>query len=297
MDFNKVKTFLVVAELGSVSKAAAQLHRTQPAISQAVRQLEEGLELVLLERRKGRIHLTPEGEALRRAGNQALGYLEDEMAKLKKGLETISGTVRVGAILDHGGRLLAERLASFRARYSEVSFQVSYGRNEQIERRLLDNEIDLAVIISLKQKAFFEVRPFVVEDEILVASPDYLKRVGTIRDYERVLDSSLVDMSESFECFRPWIAKNKRSLLSRLSSLSPTLVIESHQGMKDVAKSGLGLAMLPRQLVREELAAGSLVELMKSSKPIRVGVDLAWRKKRTDKRLLSLLIDHLLSRG
>src|SRR5438874_1957237 len=111
MDLNKLRTFVAVVESGSFSKTAARLGRTQPAISQAVRELESGLGLALLERKKGRVYLTAEGEALFRSGARAFRELEDQAAALKQDLSALTGSIRIGATLDHGWPRLAGRLA------------------------------------------------------------------------------------------------------------------------------------------------------------------------------------------
>ena len=61
MDFNKLRTFLIVVEEGSVTGAARRLFRTQPAVSQSLRLLEEDLGIALLHRKSGNVYLTPEG--------------------------------------------------------------------------------------------------------------------------------------------------------------------------------------------------------------------------------------------
>ena len=185
MDFNKVKTFLTVAETGSISRAAAQLGRTQPAISQQMRQLEEGLGLSLLERRKGRVHLTPEGQSLLTAGRETLGRLEDELTGLRRDLKSLTGTVRLGTVGDHGTTRLAERLAAFQSRYPKVNLQVSYGRSDLIERRLISNELDIGILVTFRNRDPFDVFEFLRgQGGIAVHSLDVLGKrfAGEVQD-------------------------------------------------------------------------------------------------------------------
>jgi DNA-binding transcriptional LysR family regulator len=171
---------------------------------------------------------------------------------------------------------------------------VSYGKSDVLEQRLLNNELDAAILINFKQRRLFDVFSFSIEQEILVTSPLYLDRFGAIKDYERVLNASIIDMSPDFDCFRPWLAKNRKGLLPRLARRTPALIIESHQGMRDVVKSGFGIAMLPKHLIHDDWKQGTLVQLLKQSKPTEVGIELAIRKKRTDKLVNTLFVQHLL---
>jgi len=71
MDYNKLKTFLIVAEEMSVTRAAARLLRTQSAVTQQLQLLEDDLGVALLHRKKARIFLTSEGESIYRIASES----------------------------------------------------------------------------------------------------------------------------------------------------------------------------------------------------------------------------------
>src|SRR5436305_15322071 len=120
MDYNKLKTFLKVAEKGSVTRAAAELGRTQSAITQQIRLLEEELGFSLLERKHAKIFLTPQAERLVSIGLHSLGALDDEVARLKSDLRAVEGALSIGALEDYGNGRLGADLATFCATYPRV---------------------------------------------------------------------------------------------------------------------------------------------------------------------------------
>ena len=79
MDLNKLRTFVVVAETGNMTKAAGLLYRTQPAITQQLQSLEEEIGLSLMERRNARIFLTRDGEQLFQAAKQGIQGLDEAL--------------------------------------------------------------------------------------------------------------------------------------------------------------------------------------------------------------------------
>ncbi len=276
MDYNKLATFLKVAEKLSVTAAARELGRTQSAITQQLKLLEEELGFSLLERKHGRVFLTPQGEKLAAAGTPSLGRLDDEVARLRDDLKAVEGTLSVGVLDDYGTQCLGPRIASFCAAHPRVRVALHYGTSSTVEDWLLANRVDLGILVNFRDKSLFETREVAIEEHVPAASRAYLKSHGPIATIDRLVQADLVDFTEDFLCFRVWVGKNRKSLLPALLKRKPALTLQSHYGVKSVVASGFGAAMLPRYLLDKEV-----VELVPSAKPIRVGHDLAFRSKRT----------------
>lgn len=83
MDYNKIQTFVLIAELGSMTEAARRLHRSQSAISQQIQALEENLDLRLLERKAGKILLSADGERLYQIAKDRLSQIGDEVQLMR----------------------------------------------------------------------------------------------------------------------------------------------------------------------------------------------------------------------
>jgi DNA-binding transcriptional LysR family regulator len=295
MDFNKLKTFLVVADEMSVTRAAQRLLRTQSAVTQQLQRLEADLGVALLQRKRGRIFLTAEGESVRRIAAESYARLETHLADLLSRTQSVDGVIRVGIIADFGGELVLRAIAAFKERYPRVDFHVAYGNaSEAIERLLLANEIDLGLIVTFRDKALFHAKPVLEQHHLLVASRGYLAAHGSIATWRDLGEARVIDFTDDLRSFRAWLKRNGRAALPEWSRRRANLVIQSQVDAKAAVLMGLGIAVLPLRLIGGELRTGRLVRLIAGSRPVTSGVDLAWRRKETPKLIHAAFRDTLL---
>lgn len=295
MDYNKLKTFLVVAQKSSITDAAIELGRTQSAITQQIKLLEEELGFALFERKNARIFLTLEGERLVATGGKSLGQLDDEVARIKSELHAVEGSFSIGALEDYGTARLGGIIAAFRQRYPGIQIKVVFATSEAIESQLIANTLDMGLLITFTDKSFFDITPLRTDDHLLVTSSAYLKSHGPLKKMEQIIEADLIDFTEEYICIGTWVRKNRKDLLPRLLRRKAAVLIESHPGVKAIVAAGFGIGVLPRYLIDKELADGSLVLLMKSSQTIRAGLDLAVRKKHSERLVEKLFKEFLLS--
>ena len=95
MDYNKLKTFIRVVDLGSITQAAKSLLRSQSAISQQVQQLEQELDIRLLERKSGTFYLSPEGQDLYNYGKTYLEKIDEGLSEIKNSFTSLKGEIRL----------------------------------------------------------------------------------------------------------------------------------------------------------------------------------------------------------
>lgn len=283
MDYNKLKTFLTVAQQGSITEAARKVNRTQSAITQQIKFLEDELGFSLFDRKHARIYLTREGEKLAAIGNRLLGELDDAVIEMKNAHLTIEGTLRVGVLEDYGAARFWDTVVAFKSHCPKVHIEVSYATSAVIERRLLHNQIDMGILLSFKDKSFFRLTPLCTDDHLLVTTASYLEKCGPITTVEQLLQADLLDLTEDFLCIGTWMKKNRKDLLSNLLHRKPSVAIDTHSGIKSILSTGFGIAILPRYLIGKELQTGSIVQLMPSYKPIQASLDVAVRKKHTER--------------
>ena len=200
MDFNKVRTFLMVVEEGSITAAARRLLRTQPAVSQSLQALEEDLGITLLHRRKGRIYLTPDGEAVFGIASRSLLAAEQEILEISTNREAASGLISIAAIANFGSQFVIDSLGPFRRQFPRVEFQIDYvSRSALAEEKLLRSEVDLAVSGHFIDRKRLDVYPLARQRHILVCSPDFLGRTEPMSTPLNISASTaLIDFSPDF---------------------------------------------------------------------------------------------------
>lgn len=146
MNMEWYRIFLHTAKLGNLTKAAQELHITQPSVSYAIKQLEAQLEVKLFDRLSKGVKLTPEGL-------EVLAYVEKSFTILQAGetqLQALknltAGELRIGAsgpVIKH---LLLPLLDTFHAEHPDVRIRLSQGKTSDIRDRLLDGQIDIGLV-------------------------------------------------------------------------------------------------------------------------------------------------------
>ncbi|MGO4699168.1 LysR family transcriptional regulator [Paenibacillus sp. 2TAB26] len=146
MNMEWYRIFLHTAKLGNLTKAAQELHITQPSVSYAIKQLEAQLEVKLFDRLSKGVKLTSEGL-------EVLAYVEKSFTILQAGeiqLQALknltAGELRIGAsgpVIKH---LLLPLLDTFHAEHPDVRIRLSQGKTSDIRDRLLDGQIDIGLV-------------------------------------------------------------------------------------------------------------------------------------------------------
>jgi DNA-binding transcriptional LysR family regulator len=295
MDLNKLRTFLIVAEEGSVTAAARRLFRTQPAVSQSLRALEQDLGITLLHRRSGRIYLTAEGEAVFQVASRSLSAAEQQILEITTNKEAATGLIAIAVIANFGSQIVIDSLAPFRRQFPRVEFQIDYvARSGLAEEKLLKNEVDLAVSGHFTDRKRLDVYPLARERHILVCTPDFQARtepMSTARDV--AASTAVVDFSPDFIAFRSWLKANGLLDPTALKCRRPAFVIQDQADAKEAVLRGAGMAVLPQRLVRDSLQRGLLIEVLRRAKPVEVVFKLALRKRRTAKFIIERYLEFL----
>ncbi|WP_323120718.1 LysR substrate-binding domain-containing protein [Burkholderia alba] len=143
LDSSLLRTFLVVAETGSISEAADVLHRTQAAVSMALRRLEEELGRRLLDRSSRGVKLTAAGGMLLPYAQKMLGIGIAARAALDAG--QVSGTVRLGVLEDIAVGHLPHALRRFAAAFPDVALEIVVAASPALSQALANRALDLII--------------------------------------------------------------------------------------------------------------------------------------------------------
>lgn len=250
-----LKTFLVVAQEGSFTRAAVKLGQDKSQVSRVVRGLEAVLKVVLLARTTRSVKLTPEGEALVARISPLLVGLEEAVSSVPERGEIPSGEVVITATPDVGRALLAPALVGFRARYPSVRVRVVLG-NELVN--LMGEGVDLALRVGKPGGQGLVARKLDELDAGFFASHAYLERRGTPKRLE--------DLAQH-ETLWPTPAKGQRSFAP-----GPVTTKASVTGefgfLAELARAGGGIALLPTFLAPEGVLTRVLPEFVLGGAPL-----------------------------
>lgn len=154
MTIRHLKIFTAVADYWRESKAAKMLHISQPSISQAVSELEKHYGVKLFERLSQKIYLTKEGELMLSFSRHILDSFDHMEAAMNRAVETTS--LRIGCSVSVGTCLINDILDQAEKRIPECMISVNVSNSSEIERQILNNEVDLGIVEGiLKSKISF----------------------------------------------------------------------------------------------------------------------------------------------
>jgi DNA-binding transcriptional LysR family regulator len=276
MDYNKLKIFQLVAETGSVGKAAKILHVTQPAVSQQLIALEDQLGFKLLRRAHGTLTLSPEATTLLAKLRDGFDVIEAAVAAVRDSNQMMEGHIRLGVLMDHSTTFsLAKTLMGFSKLHAGVTFDIQFGTNSEIESGLHKGTLDLGLSIVFEEPRALTREPVKTAKHCFVS-----QKTSHKIDLEHILESQrLIDFSQDFLCLTPWVLKNKPDVISILKGRRPSLIVPNHLTAFELVESGWGCAVLPEYICKELIEAGKIQRL--GPLDLNVVLDIASTKERT----------------
>lgn len=297
MNLNKLRTFVHVVECGSITLAARNLYRTQPAISSALKDLENETGLILFERRNAKVFTTPQGQELYEFCHSRIQEIDDKAQRLQNNLEVLSGTIRLGILQDYSESLGPDIIAGFRKQFPQVRFQLFSQSLESMEASLLECELDIGLMVFFEQREMFEIIAFKRFSREPMASSSYLKSVDPVLEYSDMLSLDLLSLGERLGSFRHWFRKNGlRHAEVHLDKINPVSTANSMSDFNQLVINGLGVGMCSPTLLQSEINKQQLIRLFPDANPLYITMDIARRKTRSPSLLLDTFWDYLKER-
>jgi DNA-binding transcriptional LysR family regulator len=254
-----LRFFVVLAGSVSLSAAARSLDVTPPAVTQRLRLMEEKLGVRLLDRTRGRMVLTDEGQALVDRGRDILdelGRLTDTLAA-RRG--TVSGHLYIVAPFGFGRRWVAPVAARFRAAFPDVNISLKLSDHPGHER---DDACDLVIHIGQLRDSALMARRVAPNERFLCAAPDYLARRGAPERPEDLRRHDCIVLRENMEDVTKLSFTAEGSRTPQQIRIESALSSNDGDVIRTWALAGLGLMVRSEWDVAEDLAAGRLVRVM-----------------------------------
>jgi len=258
-----LRTFEAVARCGSISRAAVELHLTQPAVSMQMKQLEEQLGLPLLEQLGKRMFLTEAGEALRGHARDIAARMDDLNSAMDEFRGLQRGVLRL-AVVSTANYFLPRLIADFNRRHPGVRVSLQVANREFVLSALADNSTDLAItgrppdILDLVAQHFMD-NPLVV-----IAAPDHPLAALQSVPLQRMVEETLV-VREPGSGTRAAI---ERHLSAQGVTYRAGCEFGTNEALKQAVRAGLGLGVVSAQTIELELQTRCLVVLPVEGFPI-----------------------------
>lgn len=280
-----LQILLAVVDSGSFSSAARDLDLQVAKVSRAVARLEQQLRCTLLNRTTRRLELTDEGQQFVEAIRNGLHQLADAEEQLRVRHQAPAGKLRLDAATPFMLHQLVPIMGAFRRRYPEIELELMTSEN-MID--LLERRTDVAIRIGELEDSNLHARLLGRSPLHLVASPDYLTRAGHPDDETELQHHSLLGFTQAPNLNR-WPLREE--LMIR-----PALSASSGETLRQLCLAGEGIGLFSAFMIREDLAAGRLIEVLPGSVQSphpREQVQAVYYRSHTLSPRISALLDYL----
>ncbi|HTM25941.1 MAG TPA: LysR family transcriptional regulator [Vicinamibacterales bacterium] len=256
MQLPDLAAFLAVAADRSFSAAARRLHRTQPAISQAVRRIEDELGERLFDRSSRDGTLTEAGRLLQDYAQRLLGLASEAQTAIQELQQVRRGRVIMGAN-EAAVHTLLPHIERFATLHPNVAVEVRRVPSRQIANAVLDRSIDFGVLTFQPADRGVQAMTLGGDEIVLLTSPRHPlagRRRVTLEEIGRQVVIAHNDPSPARD-------RVLRAYERRRTSINIQISLPSLDGIKRAVEMGIGVALLPRRCALTEIARGHLAAM------------------------------------
>lgn len=246
---HQLRTFLAIADSGSVSDAAALLMVSQSAVSASLAGLQKELRVPLVERHGRGVRLTDAGDIYARYSRRILGLIDEALISARDGNRPERGHVRLGAVPTAAEQVIPAYLATFTRRYPDAQVSLQVGSRDAVFRQLDSHEVDLAVAGRPPAGSPLVSRALADNELVLVAAPG------------RVPSGSLAALADATWLLREPGSGTRDTMLGYFADreLDPQrLTLGANGAVIAGAVAGLGVTLVSASAAAREVELGQL---------------------------------------
>jgi aminoethylphosphonate catabolism LysR family transcriptional regulator len=276
MRYSQIRAFHYVAISGGFSRAAKALSLTQPAVSEQVRKLESDHDVLLFNRSRKQVTLTPAGERLLLATRQFFEVEQQISDVLSENRAALKGTLRIMA---DSAFHLTHRIKEFRLKHPDVLVSVQTGNTADILTALRNYDAEIGVVGSLNPGSDMEIISLGTSPIVAFIAKSFLKNPQPTISFEDLAQYPLV--------FREKGSKTRQKLeeesLRQGISLTPAFEVEGREAVQEIVAAGAGIGFV------SEAELGSderLIKLQLNCPQLTMAESLVHLRQRSDVRLI-----------
>ena len=257
MDLLQLEHFLAVVDEGSFTRAAERVYRTQSAISQSIKKLEETVGTPLFARDAPELSLTPSGRLLADYARKMVRVRDEAMRSLDDLKRLVVGRLSIAAHESAAVYLLPGPLKAYLRTHPEIRVGIYRSRLDEIPRQVLDREVDVGFVKD--EPIFRELKCVQIHDDamVLIGPPNH-----RLSRQARVTLRELAD--EHFVLHHQCATTTQRIMelfQQHGSRCKVAAELWSFENVKQFVREEVGFAIVPRVCVRQELADGTIAAL------------------------------------
>ena len=294
IDFDRYYTFYVVAQSGSISKAADSLFISQPAITYQIKKLEEQLGINLFIRTKQGVILTDEGKIL-------FDYVKNGIESITNGINALSnlknldsGIIRIGASTTVCRHIVMPYLEKFHTLYPKIEIQIVNNLTDNLLKELRNGNLDILFLnMPMEENKDLKIIPLTDVQDIFVGNKKY---------YNLTNGKLKLEDLHSFPLIFQTLPSNTRKYLNTYLKnnniyLKPQLEVVSYNLIMDLVKAGFGIGYATKEFIKTELKNKALYEIEITPKIPKRFIGIAIMNKKIPNYSVEKLIEMMTKRN
>lgn len=259
MDIHQLRIFTSVYRNRSFSKASKENHISQPTISEHIKNLENDLNCRLFDRLGRSIVPTKEAEILYPRALQIIENLEELKDEVTKAGGAVKGQLLIGASTIPGTYILPVVASQFKKTWPDVSFEIMIEDSSRITEMVLAHDIQLGVVGAIMETGKLDYVPFIKDELVLAGSPVLVKKTSI--DIKELIEMPFILREEGSGTRRTMAEILKKKKGVGVNNLEVVAVLGSTDSVKQALKAGLGVSILSKIAIQDELKSGTLKEI------------------------------------
>jgi len=287
-DLTLLRAFVCIVECGSISAGARRLSISQPALSRQLRTLEELCGTALLRRDTHRMSVTETGRRLLADATALLAHAEEADRRLREDHTTLSGHLRLFATVDLGQWVVTPLVSQFLQANPKVTATLALN-NRPLQ--MIQEGCDVGILPGKITDESVIARPAGTIALRLTASPSLVKSRPPVKELADLKSWPWVTVAGS----QFWSAKEitlfGRDGVEQTLRISPVLISEGITSIREAVRDGLGVALLPDWLIKDELDSGELVQVLPKWKAKDLPIHVVYAGQRVLPTRVSAFID------
>jgi DNA-binding transcriptional LysR family regulator len=284
---HQLQIFLKVSETGSITKAAEELHLTQPAVSIQLKNLQQHFDIPLIEVVNKKVYITEFGNELINTSKRILKEIDliEQHTMAIKG--KLTGKLKIAAV-STGKYIAPYYLSGFHNKYDGVELDLDVSNKGKVLESLEKNEIDFAFLSTIPGQIKLKKIDLMQDKLFLVGNGDVkISKTATTRE---ILESRPLIFRENGSATRLMMEK----FLQRCKvDLKQKMELSSNEAVKQSIIAGLGISLMPLIGIKNELSLGHVKILPVKGTPINTSWNLIWLAEKKLSPVASAFADYI----
>ena len=291
-DLTLLRAFVCIVECGSISAGARRLRISQPTLSRQLRTLEELCGTVLLRRDTHRMSMTETGRRLLADATAMLAHAEEADRRLREDHTTLSGHLRLFATMDLGTWIVTPLVSQFLQANPKVTATLALNNRPL---RMIEEGCDVGVLPGKITDQSVIARPAGMITLPLTAAPALLRSRSPVKALADLKSWPWISLAGSQFWSNKEITLFGRDGAEQTLRFSPILISEGVTSIREAVRDGLGIALLPDWLIKDELDSGDLVQVLPKWKGKDLPIHVVYAGQRVLPTRVSAFIDFAVS--